>query len=122
MTENLKLPICPRCNETKNIKSTEFKSTKLVPYGDYSYYSCPSCNIEWNYWDGIIDNNIKGDGSIHVFENPNPLNYKVGFYGWRETSVGVLDSRRLFAMPLVNFSDEEIKILEQEIEEYNDGQ
>lgn len=29
MTQNLKLPICPKCHDTKSVRSFELKSTKL---------------------------------------------------------------------------------------------
>lgn len=41
------------------------------------------------------------------------------YYGWSEYTVGILDCRKIVVMPLESFSDEEIKIIEQEIEECN---
>lgn len=101
MSQNLKLPICPRCHETKGIKTTEFKSTKLT-YEPSNYYSCPSCNIEWNYWDGIRDNNDKCDSSIHLFYEESRKQARPSYYSWVEYGVGILDCRRLFP---TGFSD-----------------
>lgn len=46
MTQNLKLPICPKCHDTKSVRSFELKSTKL----DYASetFACDSCGITWN--------------------------------------------------------------------------
>ena len=94
MSQNLKLPICPRCHETKGVKTTEFKETKLS-YGPSNYYSCPSCNIEWSYWSGIHDYNNKGDGLIQVFYDESHKQVRPSYYCWAEYGVGILDSRRL---------------------------
>lgn len=44
MSENLKLPICPKCNDTKNVY--EMPAVRLVT--SYSTeYSCSECKIKW---------------------------------------------------------------------------
>jgi hypothetical protein len=94
MPENLKLPICPRCNETKTVKSHNSYSTKMSPR-DYNYYSCSACKIDWNYWAGIHEKqDTQSDSSIHIFYEPKPAR-KVEWYGWCTYGIGILDSRRI---------------------------
>ena len=38
--ENLKLPLCPKCGDTKFVK----ESPKLIPV---IIWHCSKCNIEW---------------------------------------------------------------------------
>lgn len=42
MLDNLNLPICPKCNDTKYVKQE--KSTKM----DQVCYKCESCLIDWD--------------------------------------------------------------------------
>ena len=49
---NLNLPICPKCNETKFV--TRETCTKLLPF--LITHKCNDCNITWNgrvYIDGF---------------------------------------------------------------------
>ncbi len=50
--ENLKLPICPKCRDTKNIEEGH-QMTR-----EYPYYSCPKCEIGWNAKFGIYDEKL----------------------------------------------------------------
>jgi hypothetical protein len=44
MSENLKLPICPKCNDTKSVY--ELPAVRLIP--SYSTeYGCSECKIKW---------------------------------------------------------------------------
>lgn len=94
MPENLKLPICPRCNETKTVKSHNSYSTKMSPR-DYNYYSCSACKIDWNYWAGIHDKqDAQSDSSIHIFYEPKP-ECRPQYFSWATYGVGILDTRRI---------------------------
>lgn len=50
MSENLKLPICPKCNDTKNVE--ELKIDRAVVFGNQ--YHCCFCNLSW--WISITGN------------------------------------------------------------------
>ena len=54
MTQNLKLPICPRCNETRDTRPAQ--TTKSLSYSNT--FECTYCNIQWNAG-GIIQKNRK---------------------------------------------------------------
>lgn len=43
MSQNLKLPICPKCNDTKHVR--KLKTIKLTI--DSERYECKKCNIQW---------------------------------------------------------------------------
>ena len=94
MPENLKLPICPRCHETKTVKSHNSYSTKMSPR-DYNYYSCDVCKIDWNYWAGIHEKqDAQSDSSIHIFYEPKP-EHRPQYFSWATYGVGILDTRRI---------------------------
>lgn len=43
MSQNLKLPICPKCNNTKHVR--KLKTIKLIVGSER--YECKNCRIEW---------------------------------------------------------------------------
>lgn len=48
MCDNLLLPICPKCNDTKNVVKTKHKTVKLVVnLGSQKYY-CQACHVLWH--------------------------------------------------------------------------
>lgn len=52
LREQLKLPICPRCGETKGVTNDVHQATKItMDIG--TYFHCPRCKIDWNYNFGI---------------------------------------------------------------------
>lgn len=83
MTQNLKLPICPRCHETKEIISYDYNDTKMSFHFGPAFH-CKLCNISWKYDKGIME----GKPCF-------PCGSSVASYGWAEYSVGILDCRRL---------------------------
>lgn len=53
--DDLLLPICPKCNDTKNVTKQEYGAIPLIPIRLYPYYECSVCAIEWNVRDGISE-------------------------------------------------------------------
>lgn len=43
MSENLKLPICPKCNDTKNVYKSFWQKTDM----SFTEYNCSVCKIKW---------------------------------------------------------------------------
>ena len=120
-SELLKLPICPRCHETKNIKSYDYNETKMHYNFSHLAYKCESCNISWQFGRGIMEGPPCFPCGISVMEATATcvdIIKRQSSYAWTEYGVGILDHRRLFSMPLANFSDEEIKSVKQGIKEY----
>ena len=66
--EILKLPICPYCHETKNVKSYDYYETTLS-HDNHSAHYCKTCNISWKFTRGIMDSTpcfpCESDATIH---------------------------------------------------------
>lgn len=123
MPQNLKLPICPRCNETKEIISYDYNDTKMSFHIGPAFH-CKLCNISWKYDKGIMEGKPCFpccSSAAYATANSIDMLKRKPYYGWTEKSVGILDCRRLFILPLEDFSDEEIKSVEEAIKEHNDG-
>lgn len=83
MPQNLKLPICPKCNDTKNVVSYDFTDPKSYYEKHNASYNCKSCNISWNYRD------IVEGGPCFTCEAHTPTQ----FYGWAEYGMAILDRK-----------------------------
>ena len=42
MSENLKLPICPKCNEIKYVEPKKINEDVIV-----NWFICVNCNVNW---------------------------------------------------------------------------
>lgn len=49
--ENLKLPICPKCGNTKTVE--EMNVLELYVHTSYEWYQCNHCHIKWHAKEGI---------------------------------------------------------------------
>lgn len=58
MNEELKLPICPQCHETKTVLEIKGLSTLLYVHDVYPWFKCSSCEIKWHAKEGVRE---KGD-------------------------------------------------------------
>lgn len=45
MYDNRNLPICPKCNDTKNVKDEG--NVKIPAFGPNKAYKCSKCNVTW---------------------------------------------------------------------------
>ena len=61
MLENLKLPLCPKCGDTKNVNDKIVDESKLVLH---TTYECKVCDISWTPYK-IIDNNTNVEYKCH---------------------------------------------------------
>lgn len=50
--ETLKLPICPKCHDTKSVKGM-LMPVLLIVRDIYPWYECANCEIKWNVREGI---------------------------------------------------------------------
>lgn len=53
MLENLKLPLCPKCGNTKNVKDKNDYSQCIIHQPNHE---CLSCNISWTPYK-LVDHN-----------------------------------------------------------------
>lgn len=72
MLENLKLPLCPKCGDTKKVKDKNDYSQCIIHKPNYE---CLSCNISWTPY-GIVDNNTNIEYKCHferggILRGPN---------------------------------------------------
>jgi hypothetical protein len=95
MSENLKLPICPKCHDTAHVKTSDFFGKEYV--WNTAFYHCNSCNIDWKFGVGISSTD-KGqqDSGINIFSDLNErINKPIEWCGWSEIGIGILDNRCL---------------------------
>ncbi len=59
MTHNLRLPICPKCFDTKHVAESVTLAVKLGPH-----YCCTKCNVEWS---GCPPRIKDEHGHVHTF-------------------------------------------------------
>lgn len=50
--ENLKLPVCPKCSDTKYVQKMNVPIL-LVVHDSYPWFECSKCEVRWNARDGI---------------------------------------------------------------------
>lgn len=50
--DNLKLPLCPKCNETKYVEEINC-SMLLYVHDYYPWYKCNICGIKWHAEFGV---------------------------------------------------------------------
>jgi len=52
-TSNLDLPICPKCNNTKNVEQIKKCTLLTADYITALWFKCKQCKIKWNASLGI---------------------------------------------------------------------
>jgi hypothetical protein len=72
--QNLKLPLCPKCGDTKFVEH-DMTSTKTLSIQLAPHYKCTQCRIEWSL-DEILDefgveHNLISFTSSGVMRSPN---------------------------------------------------
>lgn len=74
MLENLKLPLCPKCGDTKNVKDKNDYSQCVIHQPNYE---CLTCEISWTPYK-IVDNktgtlySCHGEMPSRRYVYPNP--------------------------------------------------
>lgn len=61
MLENLKLPLCPKCGDTKNVKDKNDYSQCIIHRPNYQ---CTVCDISWTPY-RIVDNKTNQFYKVH---------------------------------------------------------
>lgn len=96
MLENLKLPLCPKCGDTKNVKDKNDYS-QCVMHGPN--YECLTCDISWTP-NTIVDNktNVK-----HIWDYPrggvlggNNLRWFNPLKWWRTLTEDIKSERKYY--------------------------
>ena len=75
MTQNLKLPICPKCNDTKHVR--KLGTIKLTPGS--ARHECKNCKIQWGE-SGISDTDREPQRKPNEYE----INEALRDYGFVE--------------------------------------
>jgi hypothetical protein len=103
MSQNLKLPICPKCNDTKHVR--KLGTIKLTPGS--ARHECKNCKIQWGE-SGISDTDREPQRKLNEYE----INEVLKDYGFVDFQIALCQQHGFVYgnIYLISYYDSEYRV------------